>query len=53
MGVKGMFLIGMTAGCIAGALGAAAAVEAMHPGTMMRDGRKMMRKARKCMRGLC
>ena len=51
--MKGLFFLGMAVGCIAGAMGAAAAVEAMHPGTMARDGRRMMKKARRCVRTLC
>ena len=46
--MKGAFTFGVMAGTVAGLAMMAAAMEAMHPGTMMRDGRKIMRKAKKC-----
>ena len=47
--MKGAFTFGVMAGTVAGLALMAAAMEAMHPGTMMRDGRKIMRKAKKCL----
>lgn len=47
--MKGMWLIGMVAGGIAGVAATAAMVESMHPGMMMRDKKKMMKKAKHMM----
>jgi len=44
--MKGLFAIGMIAGSIAGAAAATLTVDAMHPGMLIRDGRRMVRRVR-------